>query len=54
VLDGFARAAEAARDPLRKIEILPAPTATVRTNCGGEADLVDWNNSVWSGEHGVE
>jgi hypothetical protein len=32
---------------VQAIEILPEARSTVRINCGGEADFVDWNSFVW-------
>jgi hypothetical protein len=35
---------------VQAIEVLPESTTTVRINCGGEADFVDWNSFVWSAD----
>ena len=32
---------------MQAIEILPEPTTTLRLNCGGETDFIDWNSFVW-------
>lgn len=37
---------------MQAIEILPEPTTTIRIHCGNEADFVDWNSFVWSGDRG--
>lgn len=35
---------------LQAIEILPEPRASVRIDCGGESDFVDWNSAVWNAD----